>query len=171
MPSVLVELGFLSNKEEREFMEKDHGRTLLAESIAKAFGQYKTRYEGKGVVEKKQHEENKISDDNKIVEENSGEVKPDSLVVNVESLNEIALLKGKWYGTQIMSIDKKLPPTNSIFKNQKPLFFLVEKGMYKYFIGLSQNSDEAYKLFQDAKNQFKGAFLVSFTDGVKGTFK
>jgi N-acetylmuramoyl-L-alanine amidase len=171
MPSILVELGFLSNKEEREFMEKDHGRTLLAESIVRAFGQYKTRYEGKSVVEKKQHEENKISDDKKIAEEKIAEVKQDSLVVNVESLNEIALLKGKWYGTQIMSIDKKLPPSNSIFKNQKPLYFTVEKGMYKYFIGLSQNSDEAYKSFQNVKSQFKGAFLVSFTDGVKGSFK
>jgi N-acetylmuramoyl-L-alanine amidase len=45
MPSVLIELGFMSNNTELEFMEKDAGRIQLSESIVKAFSDYKLRFD------------------------------------------------------------------------------------------------------------------------------
>lgn len=41
MPAVLVELGYISNREEEAFLSKDKNLDKLAESIAKAFVQYK----------------------------------------------------------------------------------------------------------------------------------
>lgn len=43
MPAVLVELGYISNREEEAFLSKDKNLDKLAESIAKAFVQYKNR--------------------------------------------------------------------------------------------------------------------------------
>lgn len=43
MPAVLVELGYISNKEEEAFLAKDKNLDKLAESIANAFVQYKNR--------------------------------------------------------------------------------------------------------------------------------
>lgn len=45
MPSILIELGFMSNKSEIDFLVKETGRTQLAESIFKAFSDYKHRFD------------------------------------------------------------------------------------------------------------------------------
>jgi N-acetylmuramoyl-L-alanine amidase len=46
MPSVLVETGFLSNKEEEAFLMKSEGQVLIAGAILNAFGEYKAIVEG-----------------------------------------------------------------------------------------------------------------------------
>ena len=45
MPSVLVETGFLTNTEERNYLKSDAGRKELAESIYQAFESYKAEVE------------------------------------------------------------------------------------------------------------------------------
>jgi hypothetical protein len=44
MPSVLIELGFLSNKEEGEFLNSDEGQNKMARQIAEAIIKYKKEY-------------------------------------------------------------------------------------------------------------------------------
>ncbi|SDX88874.1 N-acetylmuramoyl-L-alanine amidase family protein [Flavobacterium degerlachei] len=46
MPSVLIELGFLSNKEEGEFLNSEEGQDQMALQIANAIVQYKKKYFG-----------------------------------------------------------------------------------------------------------------------------
>ncbi len=45
MPSVLVEVGFLSNKKEEKFLTTDQGQDFIATGIYKAFKEYKTQIE------------------------------------------------------------------------------------------------------------------------------
>jgi len=45
MPSVLVELGFITNPEEEAFMMSDEGKTYLASAIYRAFREYKQQFE------------------------------------------------------------------------------------------------------------------------------
>lgn len=45
MPAVLIEVGFLSNREEAEFLGSPQGQERIAQSIARAVEQYKERYE------------------------------------------------------------------------------------------------------------------------------
>ena len=47
MPSVLIELGYISNAKEEEFMKSDAGQTKLATAIYNAFSKYKWAYERK----------------------------------------------------------------------------------------------------------------------------
>lgn len=47
MPSVLIETGFLSNKEEEKFLGSEKGQNQLAYSIFRAFREYKYEKEGK----------------------------------------------------------------------------------------------------------------------------
>lgn len=156
MPSVLIELGFMSNKGERDFMEKEHGQNLLAESIVKTFSEYKTRFD------------EKIKPDTIKIEP---EPEPEQTIVSNDSLNDILKMKGKWHGTQIMAIKKRMNPGDKIFKNQKPIYYLFENGFYKYFVGLTQDSQEALKLFQEFKLKYKDSFLVTFDEGKKKNFK
>ncbi|MEF8797506.1 MAG: N-acetylmuramoyl-L-alanine amidase, partial [Salinivenus sp.] len=48
MPSVLVELGFLTNPREARYLNSDRGQTLLASGLFRAVRNYKTKYE-KGI--------------------------------------------------------------------------------------------------------------------------
>ncbi len=46
MPSVLTELGFLTNKGEEDFLNSDNGKIYMASAIYRAFKQYKAGVEG-----------------------------------------------------------------------------------------------------------------------------
>ena len=48
MPSVLIELGFLTNKEEEDFLQTANGQELMASAIYRAFKDYKSEIEGLG---------------------------------------------------------------------------------------------------------------------------
>ena len=45
MPSVLIELGYITNREEEKYINSPHGQNVLANSILKAFTKYKTEYD------------------------------------------------------------------------------------------------------------------------------
>jgi len=47
MPSVLVELGFISNRDERSYLTSESGKATLAAAILKAFDDYKRKIESK----------------------------------------------------------------------------------------------------------------------------
>jgi len=157
MPSVLIELGFMSNKTEIDFMEKEMGKTQLAESIVKAFSEYKLRFD----------ERNTSSSQPTTTITSTTE----NLSVQVDSLIDVSALKGKWFGIQIMAIKNKLDINDPVFKGQTPVCFVVENGFYKYFLGLTQDSNEILKTNTKIKQIFKDSFLVSFVDGEKKSFK
>jgi len=46
MPSVLIELGFLTNKTEETFLQSDHGQGLMSSAVFRAFRSYKEQIEG-----------------------------------------------------------------------------------------------------------------------------
>jgi N-acetylmuramoyl-L-alanine amidase len=49
MPSILIELGFLSSRPEEEFLMSEEGQQMMAESITKAVRRYKE------IIEKNNH--------------------------------------------------------------------------------------------------------------------
>ncbi|MBL7740560.1 MAG: N-acetylmuramoyl-L-alanine amidase [Chitinophagaceae bacterium] len=49
MPSVLVEIGFISNKEEEEYINSERGQTEIVEDMVNAFRAYKQKLESKTV--------------------------------------------------------------------------------------------------------------------------
>jgi N-acetylmuramoyl-L-alanine amidase len=46
MPSVLIEVGFLSNKEEEEYLNSNNGQNEVVQNILDAFKRYKEQLEG-----------------------------------------------------------------------------------------------------------------------------
>ncbi len=51
MPSILVELGFLTNKEEEDYLNSEDGKVYMASAIFRAFKEYKQEYETPDVVD------------------------------------------------------------------------------------------------------------------------
>ncbi len=50
MPAILVELGFISNPDEEDYLNSDQGQKELSESIARAVKQYKQNIENKMII-------------------------------------------------------------------------------------------------------------------------
>jgi len=82
MPSVLIETGFLTNKNEEKYLLSEKGQTDIASSIFKAFKEYKIDMEGEfssGAEEKTQPPKTPVSKDS-VVKEEEKAAKKDSIV-------------------------------------------------------------------------------------------
>lgn len=137
MPSVLVELGFLTNPEEERFLSSQSGRQKLANSILDAFTAFKTEYDQK----------NGLKNENGS-QATSTQADPSGLV----------------YRVQTMLSPSALPARDSRFKGIK-MDHYVEKGYYKYTVGAFSSFHRANEKRKELSKQFPDAFVVSFLNG------
>ena len=114
MPSVLVELGFLTNPKEEDFLNTDLGKTYMASAIYRAFKEYKSEQDG--VVKE-------VAELQDIV---SGETNQDQS--NLPTKDDLICLS-----VQVFSASKKLKKKD--LKDLDTPFYLNENNMYKYFSG------------------------------------
>ena len=149
MPSVLIETGFLTNPNEENFIGKNEGQEKMANSMFKAFENYKNQLEGKSPV-------------NNIKQEQNLDEKPKIEVNNVITKDSTGLI----FRVQIETSDKPIPKTSSRFKGLE-IFEYRDNKLYKYCSGLFQNDLQAarnYKIELIEKG-FNNAFVVAFLNG------
>ncbi|MDY3068718.1 MAG: N-acetylmuramoyl-L-alanine amidase [Parabacteroides sp.] len=155
MPSVLIELGFISNPSEEQFMRSAEGQTKLASAISEAFDRYKNAFDrkksGLPVSTTVAVNESDIKTSETVSEKKSEEVKPE---------------KGKIvFKIQILTSDKKLSSGSRYFKGYKNVEYFKEKGLYKYTYGESTSFNEIMRIRRRILKDFKDAFVVAFKDG------
>ena len=151
MPGVLIELGFLSNKAEGEFLNSSEGQNKMAKQIAQAIIKYKKEYFNETFLEEKP-----------LVTEKSKNQNTEQVVSIAEnSTNNQGL-----YRVQLFATSKKRNVNSSDFKGLKNISFTFENNLYKYYYGNTSNADEVKKMCQEAKdNGFSDAFIVTFAEG------
>lgn len=196
MPSVLVELGFMSNVNEAKYLSSEAGQYELATAIANAFTSYKNKVENKksatttqSAKEKKtpktenttqakaplnegEPQKEKESQINSETKPNSNEgTKDKALTTNApQATTEISELKGTWFAVQIMSLNQAEKENSPLFKSQKPIYHLEEGGMHKYYLAISKKKQDINQLLHTIRKDFNGAFPVAFVDGKKVSF-
>jgi len=167
MPGVLIELGFLSNKEEGEYLNSEEGQDQMAEQIAKAIMAYKKDFfsenasveEDKPIVNPPKPAKEEVKEITKAITQEVAEVKQSDTVVVPTSEN------GK-YKIQLFASSKKRDVTSPDFKGLKAISFTFDNNLYKYFYGSASDLNEAKKLCQEAKKSgFSDAFVVVIKDG------
>ena len=173
MPGVLIELGFLSNKEEGEYLNSEEGQDQMAEQIAKAIIAYKKEFfsemasveEEKPIVKQPKPAKEEAKEMTKPLTQEVAEVKqPDTVVVPT-------LENGK-YKIQLFASSKKRDVTSPDFKGLKTISFTFDNNLYKYFYGSASDLNEAKKLCQEAKKSgFSDAFVVVVNDGKTSAVK
>jgi len=178
MPSVLVELGFISNKEEARYMNSDNGQDKLAQSLYSAFVKYKREFDRKqgalsnGVITDSRPARETEKPSIREYETSEREAEPakrDSEVVRPAS-NEKAVkaISGKLiYKIQILTSDKKISDSSRLFKGYKNIDSFKEGGLIKYTYGESTNFDEIKRLRRKVARDFKDAFIIAFKNGEK----
>lgn len=156
MPSVLIEIGFITNPNEEKFLMSEDGQEKIAKSIFKAFMTYKAKIEDKSktIINR---DEDKKEDTKEIVSIND---------TSVEEIAEDA--DSILFRVQIISSNKKVPKNSKNYKKalgattQKKVYEHYSNGLYKYFVGASSNYNEITEFSKKVKKQFPKAFVVAF---------
>ena len=147
MPSVLVELGFLTNPKEEDFLNTDQGKTYMASAIYRAFKEYKSEQDG--VIKE-------VAELQDIV---SGETNKDQS--NLPTKDDLICLS-----VQVFSASKKLKK-NSLKDLDTP-FYLTENNTYKYFSGCFTNLNAVKKHQKELVNKgYSDCFVVGLHNNKK----
>lgn len=146
MPGVLIELGFLSNKEEGKYLNSDEGQTKMARQIADAIINYK----------RENYNEIKVVKDVKPI------VRKEEIDTTKSASNKNNDTDGK-YKVQLFATSRKRDTSSSDFNGLRAISFTYENKLYKYYFGSASSEDDARKLCDEAKGKgFTDAFIVSF---------
>ena len=178
MPSVLVELGFISNKEEARFMNSDNGQDKLAQSLYSAFVKYKREFDRKqgalsnGVIADSRPVRDTEKPSIREYETSERETEPakrDSEIVRpARNEKSVKATPGRLiYKIQILTSDKKISGSSRLFKGYKNIDSFKEGGLIKYTYGETTSFDEIKRLRRKVSKDFKDAFIIAFKNGEK----
>lgn len=165
MPGVLIELGFLSNKEEGEFLNSEEGQNKMAKQIAKAILKYKREFFDGSIAK----EEAELPEDTiKRIE------KPlvQTPVISKPEETQMAPAVDGSYKIQLFASSKKRELTSPDFKGLKMITYTFENNLYKYFYGNATDLEGAKRMNEEAKRHgFKDAFIVTTIGGKTSAVK
>ncbi|MGB0888268.1 MAG: N-acetylmuramoyl-L-alanine amidase family protein [Vicingaceae bacterium] len=170
MPSVLIETGFLTNKEEEAFLASKQGQSYMSSAIYRAFKEYKKEIEGKD-LEKVDALEEKETDEEvkpKVVDAVKPKTKEEIKKEKKEKKNnkESKEVKGVVFKVQFATSSKKLELLPQNFKGIKNVEIYKAGGLYRYVVGKETNMNDANELQLQVRNKgYKDAFIIAFSDG------
>jgi N-acetylmuramoyl-L-alanine amidase len=182
MPSVLVEVGFISNPTERKFMLSEEGKSKITQSVFEAFKSYKKTIESRsnfalltdneiktethnlpsnGSTKDSSNPESKVSDS----QPGSVDAKPaEKPSTTKEALNNPGTTR--WYAVQIAATQKVIDTNPSNFKNEKSITRLKVGNINKYVSGKYDNFASAVKERNRLRSKFPDAFVVVVENGI-----
>lgn len=168
MPSVLIEAGFISNVDDRKFLNSAQGQDKISEAIFKAFKAYKTEMEDKN----KEIDNHGSSDNNSgksATGVNSDSSNKESSKISGTGENASTVSSPITYKVQFLTSSSKLSSSSSKFTKLKDVSFYIQKGVYKYTAGEFSSEEGANEYKQEVKKLgYKDAFVVKFENGERG---
>ena len=166
MPSILVELGFITNSKDESVIASKEGQKKLARGIFEGFSNYYNTYH-KGKGNKTGNVKNSSS-----AEESAALPDVAEQPAKVEKSNSSASKKPgvknrkPVFKVQILTSGKKLKSNDRRLKGIKADYY-VENGIYKYTYGSSENYNLIAKKRKEISGKFKEAFIIAFMNGKK----
>ena len=175
MPSVLTELGFMTNKTELAYMNSEKGQAAYARMLCDAVKEYVghiNRMAGVDtvIVESKAEEPTK---EQPAVEEEpksapkTAESTP-AKATEKETVKEQAAKSAEGYAIQLLASDKRVNGNDQQFKSYRGKVECYEGGgvlKYKYCYGEYKSREEAQRNLSTIRRTFKDAFVVHYKDG------
>ena len=141
MPSVLVEIGFLSNPNEENFLCSADGQTYIASAVVIAFRDYKVAYE-KENTDIDTYTDSDINTD--------ADSDKDKVI----------------YKVQVESRSRKVDAPAQHYKTLNNVDYYEHNGQYKYTAGKFYSKNEADEYCKKVKTLgYTSAFVVSFKNG------
>ena len=145
MPSVLLELGFISNTADYNYLSSVSGQEKVAQRLFDAFKVYKTNFDASMNV-------------------TSAPLEVTETVSNPQPVNEkpSATVSDTHYGVQIMGLGRKLSAKDSALKGLSVKIVPPADGgkIYKYVAAWSESLEGAKSQLSSIRKKFPDAFLV-----------
>lgn len=189
MPSILVELGFISTPSEERYLNTETGTTNLANGIYRAFLAYKSEQEQRvgednsATLRLAQEVEEVEAEDTPVVATKdipqptpepkvvaSNKTKTNSPIITkpqVQAVESAAIDDKPVFKIQILVATKPLPKNDRQFKGVSPIDYYKEKGMIKYTYGESTDYNKIARMKREIAAKFKDAFIIAFKNGEK----
>jgi len=149
MPSILVELGYISNAEDAKYLGSESGQKRMSRCISEAFDKYYTDLMKLNAIQP-------------AVESTRSTTIP-------ASKEQPKAIQGDEqqpvFKVQFLSSSKQLAAEDKAFKGLKPVEFYYDKGLYKYTYGSSTNYNDIIRIKKKVNEKFKDAFIVAFVQG------
>lgn len=170
MPSILIELGFISNAAEERFLASESGQIYMASAIYRAFRDFKMSFEGENSAMRKVETEETVTieEPSPAVEEKPiTEEKP--IVVETPVVVEKPVVEEKptvSFKVQFFISDTKVSANDKRIANIKDVDYYEYNGSYRYTSGDFRTKEEAFARQKEVQKQgYPDAWVVCFING------
>lgn len=174
MPSVLTEVGFITNTAEAHYMGTESGRSQLAGAIVRGFAKYYKRLTGGSSVVRVEESSEREPVDAEVVPEaeisqqvasaDSSKEEPQRTTPPEKELVPTHSSTGTTYSVQLISAKSHVKTTDPQFKGYAVRCEKVGD-RYAYVYGTVDNMSKARDLRKKVRKHFKDAFIVRYKDG------
>lgn len=195
MPSVLIELGYISTPEEEKYLNSQTGINTLSRSICQAVLQYKKAQTGTAsalamiepvesaveietpdiqpeIATQKANTDTtrptiRSQETSRTVSSAPAGNKAKAQTTNRTEKNTQVQNSKPVFKVQILTSSTLLKRNDRKLKGFSPVSYYKENGIYKYTYGESTNYNEILRLKNKASATFKDAFIIAFRNGKK----
>jgi N-acetylmuramoyl-L-alanine amidase len=153
MPSVLVEVGFITNANDLNTLRSQDGRDKIAENLLKAIQTFKKRYDGSMSAAPSREQTAKPQEQPK--QADAAEPKTEE-----PAPEQVISPSGTVYGVQVLATGRKMKANDAFFKGYTPLE--VQSGkLYKYILVPGEDLSAVRRKKKDLEKKFPGCFIVA----------
>jgi len=195
MPSILIELGFISNTEECKYLVSTAGQDELSKHIAKSICSYIEEYQAQAKKIDTQKKESiaqesaassasttkpasgasskSTASSASTAKPAASNTKPAGGANSGSSTNSTASTKTSSsidttrpvYKVQFMTTKNKLASNDKAIQGYSSVSFEQENNLYKYFCGDTNSYDDAVKTRDNVRKKYPDAFIVAVLNG------
>jgi N-acetylmuramoyl-L-alanine amidase len=153
MPGVLVELGFLTNRNEERFMASEEGQVYLASAIFRSIRNYKIRFDARNNIH---------------LAANQDAARETSVVSPLPKANEdFTPQEVIEFRIQVASSSRQLKPGEGPFLHFDDVWTYKEGQLHKYTTGLSSSYEQISDLLKEVRKVVPDSFIIAFKEGVR----
>ncbi|MBR5735564.1 MAG: N-acetylmuramoyl-L-alanine amidase [Bacteroidales bacterium] len=178
MPSVLVEMGFITNKSDRNTLASKEKRTQIASRLLAAFKDFKEQYDGSvpesgpapaapqvPVQPQAVEQPQEVSPSPSVKEEPEPSVQEEPAVPAESAALPSVTEENPYFAIQIFAVSRNLSSGASEFKGLKEIGKFKVGNLYKYTTGHFKSEQDADAALSSVRAKFKDAFIVRIDGG------
>lgn len=183
-PSVLVELGFISNPNEERYLTSERGQKEMSTAVFNAFVDYKKSHDKKSgrqistvskITPTKEAEETKSTQPHKSQEIIQPKTDIDTVTkpnkIETPLLPQVNVSETPVFKVQLFVSKKTLKPKAFELKGLNNIDFYTEDGLNKYTAGKETEYKKIERIRRELASKFPNAFIIAFIGDKKITAK
>lgn len=175
MPSILIEMGFLSNPTEENYLNDEQHKKEIAGAIYRAFSSYYLQITGNNSdtpdVTPSVNNDNSVDSKNDVTSsshdngnDNNADNQSDKKLVDEKAsvTKTVADPDGVRFMVQFMAVPEKIAVNDKRFKNIPHVNRFYEGGLWKYTAGSETTLQAAKTILNEIKSKYPDAFIIAF---------